>query len=75
MNGVNAKQGPLQIRPKCLVGVNEAGTDGALCQRVLFFEILTVVNRYQGPYLFTLSPISSMRSFTWTLENKGTQEG
>lgn len=35
MNGVNAKQGPLQIRTKCLVGVIEAGTDGALCQRVL----------------------------------------
>lgn len=30
MNGVNAKQGPLQIRAQCLVGVIEAGTDGAL---------------------------------------------
>lgn len=36
MNGVNAEQGPLQIRAKCLVAVIEAGTDGALCQRVLF---------------------------------------
>lgn len=34
-----------------------------------------MVNRYQEPYLFELSPISSMRSFTWTLEDKGTQEG
>lgn len=36
MNGVNAKQGPEQIRAKCLVGVTDRGTDGALCQRVLF---------------------------------------
>lgn len=34
-----------------------------------------MVNRYQEPYLFALSPISSMRSFAWTLEDKGTQEG
>ncbi len=34
-----------------------------------------MVNRYQEPYLFALSAISSMRSFTWTLEDKGTQEG
>lgn len=34
-----------------------------------------MVNRYQELYLFALSPISSMRSFTWTLEDKGTQEG
>lgn len=33
-----------------------------------------MVNRYQEPYLFALSPISCMRSFTWTLEDKGTQE-
>lgn len=32
VNSVNAKQGPLQIRAQCLVGVIEAGTDGALCQ-------------------------------------------
>lgn len=33
-----------------------------------------MVNRYQEPYLFALSPISSMRSFTCTLEDKRTQE-
>lgn len=36
MNGVNAKQGPEQIRAQCLVGVTEAGPDGALCPRALF---------------------------------------
>lgn len=35
MNSVNAKRGPQQIRAKCLVGVIQAGTDGALCHRVL----------------------------------------
>lgn len=34
-----------------------------------------MVNRYQEPYLFALSPISSIRSFAWALEEKGTQEG
>lgn len=34
VNGVNAKQGPRKIRAKCLVGVTEAGTDGALCPGV-----------------------------------------
>lgn len=34
-----------------------------------------MANRYQEPYLFALSAISSMRSFTCTLEDKRTQEG
>lgn len=34
-----------------------------------------MVSRYQKLYLFALSPISSMRSFTWTPEDKGTQAG
>lgn len=34
-----------------------------------------MVSRYRELYLFALSPISSMRSFTWTPEDKGTQEG
>lgn len=33
-----------------------------------------MVNRYQEAYLFALSPISSTGSFTWILEDKGTQE-
>lgn len=75
VNGVNAKQRPWKIRAKCLVGVTEAGTDGALCPGVPVLEVLTVGCRYQEPYLFALSSISSTRSFTWTLEDKGAQEG
>ena len=59
MNGVNAEQGPLQIRAQCLVGVIEAGPDGALCQRAPCSEVPAVVDRYQEPYLFALSAISS----------------
>lgn len=33
-----------------------------------------MVNRYQESYLFALSSISSMRSFTWTREDRDTRE-
>lgn len=33
-----------------------------------------MVNRYQESYLFALSSISSVRSFTWTREDGDTRE-
>lgn len=33
-----------------------------------------MVNRYQESYLFALSSISSIRSFTWTREDRDTRE-
>lgn len=33
-----------------------------------------MVNRYQESYLFALSSISSVRSFTWTGEDRDTRE-